>query len=336
MANCNNLLCDFNRIITPTQEQMQKMKSSREALEKKISDAIQEELGMTVTFYTQGSGAKDMKTIIIKADGTYDADRGVYLPEKPDVSAKTVQGYVMDAISDHTDGGAEHRRKCIRVLYKCAYNIDFTVYYEAPGESYSYLAVKEDGWIKDDPAKMIEWFVKLKDEDGQLIRIVKYVKAWASEMSFKMPSGIALAVWVARSFKPVIDRDDKCLLQVLESIKSSIFFSVTCPCPVEPYDDLVGKLSNEQKERFRGALASFCADAQKAIDSDNQWKASKIWKKYLGDRFPEGVDEDVDKKAGLLLASSAAVLSQKAMLDRSGRINQSSGVSHQTHRNYGG
>jgi hypothetical protein len=336
MANCNDLFGDFNRVITPSAEEMDKMRASRERLEKKISDTIQEKLGMTVSFYTQGSGAKHMKTIIIKANGTYDADRGVYLPQKPDVTAKTVQEYVLDAVSDYTDGGAQHRRKCIRVLFKCAYNIDFPVYYEAPNEDCVYIAVKDDGWIKDDPAKMIEWTSSRKDPDGQLFRIIKFTKAWASERSFKMPSGIALAVWVARNFSAVTDRDDQSLLQTLEAVQAAISGGISCPSPVEPYDDLVAKLSDDQKDNFRKALENLCSDARKAVDSNNQLKASKIWQKHLGARFPDGVDEDVDKKAALLMASAKTVLDQRAMLDRTGKINENSGITHLGHRSYGG
>ncbi len=115
------------------------------------------------------------------------------------------------------------------MLFKCAYNIDFPIYYEAPTEACAYIAVKDDGWIKDDPAKMIVWISTRKDPDGQLFRMIKFTKAWASERSFKMPSGIALAVWVARNFKAVGDRDDLCLLQVLEAIKAGISGSISCP-----------------------------------------------------------------------------------------------------------
>jgi hypothetical protein len=336
MANCNNLFDTFNRAITPTTDQMQKMKASREALEKKISDEIQEKLGMTVSFYTQGSAAKDMKTIIIKSNGTYDVDRGVYLPEKPDVSAKTVQEYVCNAVDDHTNDGAQHRRKCIRVFYQCAYNIDFPVYYVAAGESYAWLALKDGGWIKDDPSKMIEWLGDFKDADGQLLRIIKDVKAWASGLSFKAPSGIALAVWVARNFTAVADRDDLCLLQILGKMKSALIFTVTCHSPVEPFDDLVAKLSDEQKEKFKTALNKFYDDAELAVAEKNQLKASKIWQKHFGSRFPDGIDEDVDAKAALLLVSSAIVLDRNAKLNRQGMINQETGVSHLGHRNYGG
>lgn len=338
MANCNKLFLDFNQDITPTLAQMQAMKKSRVTLEEKISKKIMDKLGASASFYTQGSGAPRMKTIIIKSDGTYDADRGVYLPSKPEEAAETVQKYVLDAVKDHTDEGAQHRKKCIRVIYKSAYNIDFPVYYEVSKESYSYLAIKGNGWIKDDPSKMIDWFIGLKDEDGQLLRIVKYLKAWVSETSwkFKMPSGIALTVWAARNFEAVENRDDKCLLKVIQAIQRQILFSVTCTSPVEPFDDLTAKLNDDQKNKFRTELNNFCLDAGAAIDLNNQLQASKLWRKYFGDRFKEGLNEDVDKKANSLFTSASAILAQNAMLNRQGQINQESGTYHRNHRNYGG
>jgi hypothetical protein len=336
MSNCNKLFLDYNKEITPSQDQLGRMRASREALEKKIFDEIQEQLQMSVSFLIQGSNAPDMKTIIIKEDGTYDVDRGVYLPQKPDVSATTVQKYVLDAVEDHTADGAEHRKKCIRVLYQADYNIDFPCYYEVAGESYCYLAVKNDGWIRDDPFKMIEWFGNFKDEDGQLVRMVKYLKGWASKCACKMPSGIALTIWAAKHFKRYENRDDKCLFKILMDIQTEILFSVSCYAPVEPFDDVTAKLSIDQKNRFREELDNFCAAAKKAIEEDNQLKSSKMWRKYLGDRFPEGVDEDLDKKETLLMASASLVLNKTAKLSPSGQINSNSGVSHQDHRNYGG
>lgn len=335
MANCHKLFNDFCKTITPSLQEMQKMKNSRKALEAKITDKLKEKLDITPSFFTQGSGAKHLKTIIIKEDGTYDADRGVYLPKKPSVTAQTVQSYVYDAVKDHTDDGAEHRKKCIRVFYKGAYNIDFPVYYEVENESYSYLAIKGDGWIKDDPQKMIEWFDDYRDDDGQLIRIIKYLKAWASKCNQKMPSGIALAVWAAKSFVADKDRDDKCLLSVLKKIKNSCFWSVSCTSPVEPYDDLTSKLNDDQKAKFKTALNEFIADAELALDQENQLKASKYWRKYLGTRFPEGLDENVDKRMNALMAAATTVLSSSAKLDSLGTINTVEGVQHQGHRNYG-
>ncbi|MES2648110.1 MAG: CBASS cGAMP synthase [Bacteroidota bacterium] len=335
MSNCDKLFNSFCKVITPSLLEMQQMKISRKALEKKIIDKIKEKLDETPLFYTQGSGAKHMKTIIIKEDGTYDADRGIYLTNKPAVSAQTVQGYIYDAVKDHTNGGAEHRRKCIRVFYKSAYNIDFPVYYQVNGETYSYLAIKGDGWVKDDPELMIKWLERYKDEDGQLVRIIKYLKAWASKCSFKTPSGIALAVWAAKNFTAVKNRDDKCLLNVLKGIRNNCWWSVTCTSPVEPFDDFTAKLTDDQKTNFKTALTKFIEDAELGITEENQLKASKYWRKHLGERFPEGLNENVDARMNSLLSSAAAVLSGSAKLGFSGAINTNSGVQHQLHRNYG-
>ncbi|OYU79259.1 MAG: hypothetical protein CFE23_14825 [Flavobacterium sp. BFFFF1] len=336
MANCNKLFLDFNKVITPTSEEMKKMKTSREALQKKITTKLKDKLNMTPSYYTQGSGARDMKTIIIKEDGTYDSDRGIFLPEKPSVTAETVQGYVYDAVCDHTDDGAEHRKKCIRVFYKSAYNIDFPIYYEVKGEDYSYMAVKGDGWIKDDPSHMVNWLSKHKDSNGQLVKVIKCLKAWASKSSLKMPSGIAFAVWACNNFSESIDRDDESLYQTLKNIKSELSWGVTCDSPVEPYDDLTSKLTQDQKDKFKKELDKFVEDAKKALDEENQLESSKTWRKYLGDRFPLGADENTDAKERALMFSASHVLDGSAHLDKSGNINPSTGVNHKTHRNYGG
>lgn len=336
MANCNKLFSDFNKVITPSNEQMQQMKTSREALEKKITAKLKDKLDMNVSYYTQGSGAKDMKTIIIKEDGTYDADRGVYLPQEPKVTAETVQKYIYDAVKDHTADGAEHRKKCVRVFYKSAYNIDFPAYYEVKGEDYAYMAVKGDGWIKDDPWHMIKWLEGHKDANGQLVRIIKYLKAWASKCNFKMPSGIAFAVWAANNFSEKLDRDDESLYETLKNIKAELYWGVVCDSPVEPFDDLTSKLTQVQKDNFKKELDKFVDDAKAALDEKNQLKSSKIWKKYLGDRFPLGVDEDVEAKEKALMFSATQILSGSARLDDKGKINVTTGVTHQPHRNYGG
>jgi Second Messenger Oligonucleotide or Dinucleotide Synthetase domain len=336
MSNCNKLFQDFNKKITPSADEMQKMKTSREALEKKISAKLKDKLDMIPSYFTQGSSAKDFKTIIIKDNGTYDVDRGVFLPEEPGVTSETVQKYIYEAVKDHTTDGAEHRRKCVRVLFKSAYNIDFPAYYEVKGEDYAYMAVKGNGWIKDDPWHMVKWLAGHKDENGQLLRIVKAIKVWASKCNFKMPSGIAMAVWACNNFSESLDRDDESLYQTLNNIKTAVSADVVCKSPVEPFDDLVSKLSQDQKDKFKKELANFVEDAKAALDEKNQLASSKIWRKYFGDRFPLGADEDTDAKENSLMESASRVLSGSAYLDKNGKINENNGVSHKPHRNYGG
>jgi len=41
----------------------------------------------------------------------------------------------------------------------------------------------------------------------------------------------------------------------------------------------------KRKNNFLNCLASFVNDAEEAVKESNQLKASKFWRKHLGDRF---------------------------------------------------
>ncbi|GHB43026.1 hypothetical protein GCM10008106_25170 [Mongoliitalea lutea] len=59
-----------------------------------------------------------------------------------------------------------------------------------------------------------------------------------------------------------------------------------------------------RKRNFLNSLSEFIEDAEKALKEDNQLKASKLWKKHLGSRYPEGNDEKVQNDSRY----SAAIL----------------------------
>ncbi len=341
MANTNKLFLDFNEKISLTPAQRKKLASSRTAVEEKIRTELTKKEGIEFKgFFIQGSQALTFRTGVLKKDGTYDVDLGVYLSAKPnDITCTTVQKYVFDAVKDHTDAGASHLKKCIRLVYAGDFDIDLPVYYQGGNDATPYIAVKNGDWRKDDPKGTAEWFrEKKKGTNGQLVRIIKYLKIWADkdERGFKMPSGFALTVWAVNSFKQQDDRDDKALFETLKAIKSSLSYDLSCYCPKEPYDNLNSNLDDNQKTKFKNALDAFITDAEKAINEKNQLKASKLWQNHLGDRFPEGADEDVDQKEKELRSMTAAVTAGTAKLNTAGQIQTNSGVSHQSHRNFGG
>jgi hypothetical protein len=59
---------------------------------------------------------------------------------------------------------------------------------------------------------------------------------------------------------------------------------------------------------FLEALKNFIQDAESALNEKNQLKSSKLWKKHLGDRFPDGEDKDEDEKllSGLVLGAKSS------------------------------
>ncbi len=57
------------------------------------------------------------------------------------------------------------------------------------------------------------------------------------------------------------------------------------------------------------ALDSFIEDADKASNEANYLKASRLWQRHLGDRFPDGKDEKEDnsaRNAGLIFGGKSS------------------------------
>jgi hypothetical protein len=212
------------------------------------------------------------------------------------------------------------------------------VYYKVSDSNDSenpHLAVKDSEWQKSDPKEFADWFNKKKDKDGQLVRIVRHLKAWCDNRSKKMPKGIAMTVLASECIK-YNERDDRALRDTLKQIESKLKSYWSCFMPTTPGDDLLADYDGD-KNFFFESLESFIEDADKAIDSEkNQLKASKLWQKHLGSYFPDGADEDVDAKEAALRMTSTSILGGAAKLSTTGKIQEAAGVPHIKHHNFGG
>lgn len=333
MANCHRLFQKYLEDISVSGKRKEKMKDSRLALQDHLKTYFKNKVGVTTPrFRIQGSYI--MGTMVRKLDDTYDVDLGLYFLEKPTVDAATVQRYVFDAVKDWTDTPPVHKSKCIRVIYKGDYHVDIPVYYKLDNEVHPHLATK-GGWEDSDPKEFNDWFTKRSDANGQLKRMVKYLKAWSDKLNFRSPSGLTLTVWAA-NYVQHCDRDDETLVKLLERMRDSIPYGFICMLPVFAYNDVTAKLDNSQKEKFREALKSFAGDARKALGSKNQLEASNLWRKHLGDRFPVGEDKDVDAVETRLLEAAIAASTGAAKVDRSGKIQINEGVPYKPNRNFGG
>ena len=286
MANAHTQFLEFEKAISITPARKRKLIASRLALQKRIVEYFKGNTKMLVPkFYIQGS--YKMGTMVMGKDGTYDVDVGIYFLTKPTVEPQTLQGYVWDAVKDHTGSLPEHKEKCIRVLYAGEFDIDLPVYYKTPNDKHPFLACK-NRWLESDPKEVCDWFEKKKDKNGQLIRVVKYFKAWANARAKKMPSGIALTTWVVRNYKPN-KRDDLAFLETAKAIKSDFgfFFSTTIYCPVTPRDNLIEKMDSRQKNNFESLFEQLIIDGDLAIAQNRVTKSCNIWRNQFGLKFQE-------------------------------------------------
>jgi hypothetical protein len=286
MADLHSKFTQYEAALIVPRAKKDKLKVSRKALQDKIIAYFKQKPGVPVPkFFIQGS--YKMGTMILDGDGTYDVDLGVYFLTNPKVTSKTLQTWIAEAVNAHTHGGTQHREKCIRVIYSGDYDIDLPVYVKRDEDVSPWLATKTSEFQKSDPKELCDWFKAKKQLHGaQLVRICRYLKGWARERGFKMPSGIALSVWAANSFGRNI-RDDIAFLNTLKAIKSQNLWSVTCKCPATPGDDLTAKLDLAQKQKFKDALTSLIADGETAVATfTDTVTASKLWRKHLGSAFP--------------------------------------------------
>jgi hypothetical protein len=285
MANVHNHFLQFEQAVSLSLGKKKKLISSRQGLQKRVSEYFKaHEKYLVPKYYIQGS--YKMGTMVMDKEGTYDVDLGVYFLEKPKVEAITLQNTVKKAVAGITQGGVEHREKCIRVIYKGDFDIDVPVYYKTPADKHPFLATK-NGWIESDPKELCDWFEKKKDKNGQLVRLVKYFKAWAYQRSRKMPNGISFTVWVANNYKPN-SRDDKAFYETAKAIESNFGGGLTNTVamnPATPFDNLL-KLDFNQRTKFKEAFRHMLKDAEEAIKSNSNKKALNMWRQQFGDKFP--------------------------------------------------
>lgn len=307
MANCHNLFGEFNTEISLTSNKKTKMTNSKDGLRERIRKYFKEHHSEYVPkFYIQGS--YKMKTGIRTKDDICDLDDGVYFFRNPDVTATTLQNWIWDAVNGYTSTTPEHRKKCIRNIFSGDYEIDIPVYYKISGKEYQ-LAVKNNGWEDSDPKALIDWFNANKDTNGKMIKAIKELKVWCDYKRNKMPSGLAITILAMNAKDKIVlnDRDDIVLTDILREIKKALAQKFECIVPVTPKDDLFADYDTTRKNNFLSNLDNFLADAEAALKEPNQLKASRLWQKHLGTRFPDGEDKNEQTNSSAATTSGAAL-----------------------------
>ncbi|KAA9341140.1 CBASS cGAMP synthase [Larkinella humicola] len=288
MANCHNQLLAFNEVLNISKTTQSRLARANKTVCEYIKKLCADKGYPFKRFKVQGS--KQLGTLIRKYGEESDIDIGVYFFPKPSIEPESLMRALHRFfVNGHgTQTQPELKTKCVRVTYAGSFHIDLPIYYlnDLRGRGKSYLATR-NGWVKSDPLEFEDWFIQQGEQNlGQLVRIVRYLKAWCHHIADnrRVPQGIALTTLAAKLFKPY-PRDDQALFHILRSIYKTLLKKWSCIMPVPPNDELLRKFSTADMENFMLQLKLFIMDAQHALHQKEISTAYRLWKNHLGRNF---------------------------------------------------
>lgn len=307
-----------------------KLRNKRDILLKKLKRNISDDAASYTTF-NQGSYA--MGTGIYPEDEDYDIDVGIkFNIDKEDYDDPVEPKiWVEDALDGHTKK-VEIRRSCVTVTYQednePAYHVDFAVYAADNADEKMYIAKgkacsneEKRNWEISDPQGLLK-LIKGKysgDDAAQFRRVIRYMKKWKSHnFSSKgngAPTGIALTIlayeggfsvkntydWASNSY--VYD-DFSALYNLVTNIQSCFIYSwsnatkqmchkISVNLPVEPYNDLFSKMTDNQMEDFYQKISKMLDKLNEVKKKTKRSEACTILTELFGKDFPVTVDKSM-------------------------------------------
>ena len=280
----------FNDTISISSEKVSNLRSAHNSIRNKLTDYFSNYSHIPpIQFFIQGS--YKMGTMVENMNQFSDVDLGIYFQEKTDIEISTLQGHIKQALTGHTSRGLEVKKMCVRLNYVRDFHIDLPIYYKNYYGTI-YFGSKAYGWQKSDPKNFIEWFKEKTQNKPQLIRIIRYLKAWSDYRKHKTnknyPSGLVLTLW-AIEYYIEDNRDDVAFTytcdRILEYLDANCQFDWKAEIPVAPYDNTLNKITENQKEYFYHDFNDMVREAIEAISSSAAISAKRKWKNIFGYRF---------------------------------------------------
>ena len=322
MANLQTAFKEFHDNIKLDNEN-EILREKRDILLRKLKDKISDDAASYASF-NQGSYA--MYTGIKPDDDDFDIDVGLeFSIEKDDYPDPVkVKKWVKDALDGHTKS-VKIRRSCVTVQYQInsepVYHVDFAIYAANNADGKLYIAKGKENsgeeyrkWEESDPKGLMNCIAERftdSDERAQFRRIIRYFKKW-SNVTFSSdgnsaPTGIALTVLaydrfeVYKTFDSIASTyaydDFSALLDLVNSIESaftlkydsdsaSFFHDISVSLPVEPYSDLLTKMTMNQKETFYNKLVDLSSKLSTVEEKTLLADKCTILQDIFGEDFP--------------------------------------------------
>lgn len=334
MADVQKNFLDFHEKIKLDDEN-QILREKKDAVLDVLKAHISDEAKPYTTFL---HGSYSMGTGIKPVDGDYDIDVGIrFSINKDDYEDPTVpKKWVYDAVDGHTKS-VEFKNSCIKVQYQKngepLYHVDLSVYANENDDGEMYLAKgklnsnsENKFWEMSNPLELKETIhEKFSDTDDrkQLKRCIRYLKRW-KDLKFSSdgnvaPTGIALTVaaydYLTASYtydaftntksyndlealKEMIGKMLNNFRSVYDEEEEKFVERLVVTMPIEPHNDLLKKMSNNNMVEFKNKLTTLKEQLDKAYDEIDPVVACEHLNKVFGEDFvvPEKKENAIHKK----------------------------------------
>ena len=311
MANTHDLFQRYLDEIRLDPETRTDLKTSRDANRDRISRYFTDTLKRPAPLF-KAQGSYPMHTGVNPTDGNCDIDDGVYIQGLGTDQSKwptpeTVHGWLVAATKGYTSKPPQDKARCVRVQYAGGYHIDLPSYAEDVYGS-PLIFEKNKPPYESNAAALTEWFNEHGVTTPQIRRLVRYLKAWKDFQSAisSTASGLALTILVVNHHRHD-ERDDVALVRTAAAIHQFLLMGGRVTKPVTPYDDLSSRWSSAQRTQLIEKMENLKDRGQDALDEPKRDRAANIWRKLLGDRFPEAEPEK-NEGNGARRTSSPAIL----------------------------
>ena len=209
------------------------------------------------------------------------------------------------------------RNRCSIAISTNSADMDITPLLERQFDSYYRIGNRTTGeWYATDPEEHTNWSSTQNDTfSGRFKPTVKLLK-WARRENStrnKHPKSFSLEVIVANHMSTTEDHYGKIVHGMFDSFVNfyanyrSLGICPTIKDPAIPDGNLLAGVSGDAFCAYYDKIESHRDDAAKALDADDQDKATKYWRRIFGARFPTS-----NPAASGSMAKSAAVISPLA------------------------
>lgn len=312
MPDLQSKVIDFHNQIKVEEEEL---RTSRDALLTKICQTLKDKGLPTPGLINQGSYIYGVGIKPI-ADLEHDIDVGLEFNIcADDYDPKTIRGWVLDAVKDHTKEAPEEKTSCIRVRYQAGYHVDLVIYakYKTKREKETdqenhQIALKNGEWRPSEPKKLKQF---IQDEmnkfkstansgsGNQLQRVVRSLKRWNDEAlpfeSDDKPVGLALLLFAIKHLSPTFDKygkvDDLHAIKTVADQAAGTFGRITCDKPTQEFEDIFGKISENGMEDLKARFSKLSDTIKAAQESESLADACKLLQTVFGLDFPDGEDD---------------------------------------------